>query len=298
MREVTGGAWVHSLQCLLPLAKRAVFASNHAMPDWIVVILLGIIEGITEFLPISSTGHLLLAEEALGLRQSDLFNVVIQCGAVLAVLPLFPERLRQFATRWRERSTQEYALKILLAFGLTGVGGLILEKFDYKLTDALAPVAWALLIGGVLFLLVERGLRGKTLSTQVTWTVAVAVGLGQLVAAIFPGSSRSGTTILAALLLGLSRPAATEFSFLVGIPTMLAAGGLKIFKALHHPPVGGHAENWGLLLLGTIVAAVVSFGVVKWLLRYVQTHTFSVFGWYRIGLAAVILLVLLMRGTT
>jgi len=123
----------------------------------------------------------------------------------------------------------------------------------------------------------------------------VAVGLGQLLAAVFPGTSRSGATILLALTLGLSRPAATEFSFLVGIPTMLAAGGLKIFKALHHPPAGAPAEKWGLLLLSAVVAAIVSFVAVKWLLRYVQTHTFIAFGWYRIGLGLVILLLLLAQ---
>ena len=124
------------------------------------------------------------------------------------------------------------------------------------------------------------------------WLVAVAVGFGQLVAAIFPGASRSGTTILIALVLGLSRPAATEFSFLVGIPTMLAAGAWKIFKALHHPAPGAPHENWGMVLLGSVVAAVVSFLAVKWLLRYVQSHSFTAFGWYRIAVGIIILLVL------
>jgi len=263
------------------------------MPDWIAVIILGIIEGITEFLPVSSTGHLLLVERALGIKESDLFNVVIQCGAVVAVLPLFPERLQQFAFRWREPATRNYLLKILVAFGLTGSGGVVLEKMNFKLPDQPLPVAAALLAGGALFVLVELWLRGKTLRDDIAWNVVVAVGFGQLLAAVFPGTSRSGATILLALTLGLSRPAATEFSFLVGIPTMLAAGGLKIFKALHHPLAGAPAEKWGLLLLSAVVAAIVSFVAVKWLLRYVQTHTFIAFGWYRIGLGIVILLLLL-----
>lgn len=262
------------------------------MPDWIAVVVLGIIEGITEFLPISSTGHLLLVERGLGLKQSDLFNVVIQCGAVLAVLPLFPERLKQFAFRWREPDTRNYLLKILVAFGLTGAGGVVLEKMHFKLPEQPLPVAMALLVGGVAFVVVELWLRGKTLRDDITWSVVIAVGLGQLLAAVFPGTSRSGSTILLALMLGLSRPAATEFSFLVGIPTMLAAGGLKIFKALRHTG-DAPAENWGLLLLSAVVAAIVSFVAVKWLLRYVQTHTFIAFGWYRIALAIVILLLLL-----
>jgi undecaprenyl-diphosphatase len=113
-----------------------------------------------------------------------------------------------------------------------------------------------------------------------------------LIAAVFPGTSRSGSTILLCLLLGMNRPAATEFSFLVGIPTMLAAGALKIFKTLYHPAVSAPQENWGLVLLGTVVSAIVSFIAVKWLLRYVQTHTFNLFGWYRIALAIVIFLLM------
>jgi len=122
----------------------------------------------------------------------------------------------------------------------------------------------------------------------------VVVGIGQLIAAVFPGTSRSGATILLMLMLGLSRPAATEFSFLVGIPTMLAAGGLKIFQALRHPAAGGAPEQWDMVLLGFIVSAVVSFVAVRWLLRYIQTHTFIVFGWYRIVLAAVLFILLLI----
>lgn len=251
--------------------------------------MLGIIEGITEFIPISSTGHLLIAQRWLP-RQSDLFNIVIQSGAVLAVLPLFPQRLKQFVTRWRERDTQIYLLKIAAAFVITGVGGLILESRDYMLEEEVLPVALALLVGGIAFLLIEAFLKKRPLNESITWTVVIAVGLGQLVAAIFPGASRSGTTIVLALLLGLNRPAATEFSFLVGIPTMLAAGGLKIFKELR---AGGQQEDWVMLALGFVVASVVSFIAVKWLLRYVQTHTFELFGWYRIGLA--ILLFLLLR---
>ncbi len=249
------------------------------MPEFIIIVILGIIEGITEFLPISSTGHLLIAEHAmihagwLQEMKSDLFNVVIQGGAVLAVIPLFRNRFDQFIHRWREPATRDYMAKIILAFVITGIGGLILEKKHFKLEEHLPPVAWALLIGGVLFVVVESLLRGKKMGEEVTWTIAVAVGLGQLIAAIFPGASRSGTTILISLLLGLNRPLATEFSFLVGIPTMLAASGLKIFKAFHHPLAGAPQEDWAMVILATVIAAVVSFVAVKWLLRYaVQTR--------------------------
>jgi undecaprenyl-diphosphatase len=259
------------------------------LPHWIAIVLLGIIEGITEFIPVSSTGHLLIAENWLG-KQSDLFNIVIQCGAVLAVIPLFHQRFHQFLFRWREKATQDYLLKIAVAFLITGAVGFVLDKKGFKLHDDPLPIAWALLIGGILFVVVEFSLRGKSLRDEITWPVVIAVAVGQLLAAVFPGTSRSGATILLALLLGLNRPLATEFSFLVGIPTMLAAGGLKIFKSLHHPPPGAPAENWSMVLLGTIVAALVSFVAVKWLLRYVQSHTFVAFGWYRIAVAVAVFL--------
>jgi undecaprenyl-diphosphatase len=263
------------------------------MPIWFAVILLGIIEGITEFLPVSSTGHLLIAEGWLNYHPSDLFNIVIQSGAVIAVIPLFPDRLRQFFTRWQEPATRDYLLKIFLAVAITGSIGFVLDKKGFKLPEKLLPVAIALFVGGVLFVVIERWLAGKKMGDQVSWGLAVGVGIAQIVAGVFPGTSRSGITILLALLLGLNRIAATEFTFLVGIPTMLGVGGWKIFKALHHPPAGTPAENWGMVLLGTAVAAVVSFIAVKWLLGYIRTHTFTGFGWYRIALAALIGIMLL-----
>jgi undecaprenyl-diphosphatase len=262
------------------------------LPAWLTVVLLGLIEGITEFIPVSSTGHLLIAEHWLP-RQSDLFNIVIQSAAVVAVLPLFRGRLEQFAFRWREQATQGYAFKIALAFFITGVGGLFLDKAGFELPDKPGPVAAALFVGGVAFVGLERWLKGRSFSDEVTWAVAVAVGVAQLLAAVFPGTSRSGASILLALALGLSRPSATEFSFLVGIPTMLAAGGLKIAKALLRPSPDAPTEDWMMLGLGCVVSAVVSFIAVKWLLRYVQTHTFTAFGWYRIALAVVLLVLFL-----
>ena len=264
------------------------------MHDWLIVAILGVIEGITEFIPVSSTGHLLLSEHLLRVHESDLFNIVIQCGAVIAVLPLFPRRLHKFVFELGDKETQDYLLKILVAFCITGAVGFVLDRKGFKLPETSAPIAWALLIGGILFLVVEGWLRGKILSDKITWPVVFAVAIGQLIAAVFPGSSRSGSTILLALLLGLNRPAATEFSFLVGIPTMLAAGGLKIFEAFHRHGAEAASENWGLLLVATAISAVVSFFAVKWLLRYVQTHTFTLFGWYRIALGLAIFL-LMMR---
>lgn len=258
------------------------------MTDSLIAIVLGVVEGMTEFLPVSSTGHLLIAEHFIP-RQSDLFNVVIQAGAVLAVIPLFHQRFHQFFFRWRDPAVRDYLLKIIAACVITGGPGYILKKKGLALPEHLLPVAVALLIGGALFIIVEGWLakRGREPGASVTWSIAVAVGIGQLIAAVFPGSSRSGTTILFSLILGLSRPLATEFSFLVSIPTMLAASGLMLSKALHQ--TGAAAENWSMVWTASIVAAVVSFIVVKWFLRYVQTHTFVAFGWYRIALSALIL---------
>ncbi len=269
------------------------------MTDSLVAAILGVVEGITEFLPVSSTGHLLITERLLFHSApkpewlDDLFNIVIQTGAVLAVIPLFHHRFHQFIFNSRDKAVRDYFLKIVVAFFITGAGGYIMEKKGFKLPDQLLPIAIALLVGGVLFLIVERWLAGRGGGQEkdrgdvrnVTWTVAVAVGIGQLIAAGFPGASRSGTTIIFSLALGLGRPLATEYSFLVSIPTMLAAGGYKIFEAFHHAKPGAAPENWHMVILSTVIAAVVSFVAVKWLLRYVQTHTFNAFGWYRILVA-------------
>jgi undecaprenyl-diphosphatase len=259
------------------------------VPAWLSVVILGVIEGITEFLPISSTGHLLLVENAnLVSRQSDLFNITIQSGAAVAVLAVFGGRLRDLLARVTEPDARDYLLKLLLAFVITGVGGLVVKRLGFTLPKEIAPIAWATLVGGVVIIAIERGLRGRrSLRRDVTWAVAVAVGLAQLLAAVFPGTSRSAATIMIAMLLGLARPAATEFSFLVGVPTLLAAGGLETVQALRHP--AGPPTEWGLLALGTLVSAVTAFVVVRWLLRWVQTHDFVAFGWYRIALGLVML---------
>jgi undecaprenyl-diphosphatase len=253
------------------------------------IILLGIVEGVTEFLPVSSTGHLLLVEHWLTLPQqpSELFNVVIQTGAVLAVGFAFWGRLRQLFAERNKPETRDFALKIAGAFLITAVGGLAMKKLGLKLPEAAAPVAWATLIGGFVIFAVERVARGRDGTPFITWSVAVAVGLAQLVAAAFPGTSRSGASIIIALLFGLSRPAATEFSFLVGVPTLLAAGGYSILSALSKPD-GAH-EPWSQILLGTVVSGITAFLVVRWLLRFVQTHTFVLFGWYRVILGGAIL---------
>ena len=275
----------------MPLVSRGRFEFKQRVPDWIVALLLGIVEGVTEFLPVSSTGHLLIVERWLHdpapMFKTDLFNVVIQGGAVLAVVIIFQERLRQLFFRWREPATQSYWLKLIAAFAITAAGGLVLKALKFKLPETIAPVAWATLIGGVLFIAVEMWLRGREAVKDVTWAIALAMGAAQLVAAVFPGTSRSGITILVALVMGLARPQAAEFAFLLGIPTLLAAGAVQALGEIRNP--SGVPMDWSLILLAGVAAAVTAFIVVKWLLRFVQTHTFVVFGWYRILLGGALL---------
>jgi undecaprenyl-diphosphatase len=263
------------------------------MPEWFDVFILALIEGITEFLPVSSTGHMLLAQNWLAHKQSELFLAVVQCGAVLAVLLVFTDRVKQMLLGWRDRETQQFVAKLAAAFLLTAIGGLILKKMHFQLEKNPVPIALATLIGGILIIWIESALRGKTLRETVSWPVAVAVGVAQLLAVIFPGASRSGTTIMMAMALGIARRPATEFSFLLGIPTLLAAGANEILSAVRHPNAAEPA-HWGMIAFGTVVAAVTAFISVKWLLRYVQSHTFNPFGWYRIALGIIILAALKM----
>jgi undecaprenyl-diphosphatase len=239
--------------------------TDSPVTDLLHVILLGIIEGITEFLPISSTGHLLIAESFwLGAR-SDLFNIGIQAGAILAVTLIYWKRIWQLLTQWRDPANRDYLLKLIVAFGITAVLGFIAVKLGFKLPETVTPIAWALVIGGV-------------------W----------MIAGIFPGTSRSAATIFTAMLFGTSnRAAATEFAFLVGIPTMYAATGYELLKVLKD---GGAAhEDWTALVVGFAVSAIVAFIAVKWLLGYIVGHRFTPFAIYRIAFG-VALLVLVPAG--
>ena len=279
-----------------------MFTSYSApMPDWLQVILLGVIEGITEFLPISSTGHLLLWREWIPLPKGwspeffKTFVIFIQSGAVLAVITVFRERVGELIGNWREKEPQEYLKKLGISFVLTGIGGLALKKMGWELPNESTPIAWALLIGGALFIAFES--LHKKIEKQedenlniprITWTIAIAFGVGQLIAMIFPGASRSGTTILIGLILGMHRREAVEFSFLLGVPTLLAAGGYELTSALKEDPTAVQAE-WQMLLLGTLVSAVTAFLAVKWLLGYLQKYSFMAFGWYRIAIGIAVL---------
>lgn len=257
------------------------------MENLFQVILLGIIEGITEFLPISSTGHLLIAEHWLG-RRSDLFNIAIQAGAILAVVVIYWRRLWDLLLHFSRPENRDYLYKLLLAFGITVIGGLIAKKLGLTLPDSVEPIAIALIIGGLVIFAVEAYAARQPENEKLTWWVAFWVGIGQIVAAVFPGASRSASTIFAAMLAGTtSRRAAAEFSFLLGIPTMFAATAYETF-GLYRSGDFAH-ENWSELAVGLVVSAVVAFAAVKWLLHYIQSNSFTPFAWYRIGLGLLLL---------
>ena len=259
------------------------------MNELIAALILGIIEGITEFLPISSTGHLLIAEHWLGAK-TDFFNVFIQAGAIFAVVAIYRERLWKLTTGIFQAENRDYVLKLMTAFMITSVLGYVIVKQGFQLPDTVTPVAWALIIGGIWMLVAEHFAANKPDNALITWKVAVLVGLAQVVAAVFPGTSRSAATIFVALLAGTSnRAAATEFAFLVGIPTMFAASGYKLLKLTM--TVMPH-EPWLEISVAFTAATITAFIAVKWLLGYIQTHRFTAFAYYRIILGAGLLLLL------
>jgi undecaprenyl-diphosphatase len=256
------------------------------MNEWLVTIFLGLLEGVTEFLPISSTGHLLLAEHLFGVKRTELFIVGIQSGALLAVLLIYAPRLRGMLVGERGGAGKSYLMKLGAAFVLTGVLGLVAMKMGLKLPEDPKVIAWTLMVGGGLILVAEAWLKRHEGHDYPGWGAALAMGASQMLAAVFPGTSRSGASILAGMFGGLSRSAATDFSFLLGIPTLFAACGLSFYRHLKTVGVPGQ-EEWLHLGLGFLVSGVTAYLVVRWLLGYVRTKTFNPFGWYRIGLGLV-----------
>jgi len=285
------------------------------MTDLLAALLLGIIEGITEFLPISSTGHLLIAERWLGHR-SDLFNISIQAGAILAVVLIYRQRLWDLAMGFVGRGApagpasaerapaglaptpaqaRDYAFKLLAAFAVTAIGGLLVKALGWELPERITPIAWALILGGVWMIAAEQlaARRAAALGerVQVSWLTAILVGIAQVVAGVFPGTSRSGATIFVALLAGTTnRAAATEFAFLVGIPTMFAATAYELLDVIGSG-AAAH-EDWSALAIAFTASAITAFVAVKWLLRYIQSHRFTLFAVYRFVVGAALLLLI------
>ncbi|MDR2580331.1 MAG: undecaprenyl-diphosphate phosphatase [Fibromonadaceae bacterium] len=255
-------------------------------------IIIGLIQGITEFLPISSTGHMLIAQYFLKSPQSDAFNVLIQVGSILAAVAVFWRDILNFFLKWKESAQRDYVYKLGAAFLLTCAGGFIAKLAGLKLPeDNILPVALALIIGGLIIIGVETRAKKRQLSTNITWAIVFAVAAGQLIAAIFPGSSRSGMAIMGALLVGLARPEAVKFSFLVGIPTMFAAAALELLKAVKVegiPPDLFTPEAF----VAYAVAAVSSWLAVVWLLKFVRSRSFIPFAWYRLALGVALLVMI------
>jgi len=238
-------------------------------------IILGLVEGITEFLPISSTGHMILVSKLLGLQQNSFektFEIAIQLGAILAVVFIYKDRLIKSIELWK---------KLLAAFIPTGILGLLFHKFiEEKLFNPFV-VSVMLIVWGIVFIVVELLYKEKEHHLknpeEISYLKAIGIGLFQSLAMI-PGTSRSGATIIGGMLLGMKRTAATEFSFLLAIPTMLAATGFELMKNFHSI----NANNSIMLLVGFLTALISAFLAVKWLLNYIKNHTFIPFGIYRI----------------
>ena len=259
-------------------------------------ILFGIVEGITEWLPVSSTGHMILLDELVKLDVTDefmsMFLVVIQLGAILAVVVLYFPQLWPFSTKERffiKKDTFSMWFKILVACVPAAVVGIVFEDELDRLFYNYWTVAFALIVFGVLYIIIEhqnKDVVPKVNSiAQITYPMAFCIGAFQLIAAVFPGTSRSGATILGAIMIGISRTVAAEFTFFLAVPVMLGASLLKILKF----GLVFSTSEVVLLLVGMVVAFVVSIVVIKLLLGYIRKHSFTVFGWYRIILGIVVL---------
>lgn len=250
-------------------------------------VVLGLVEGLTEFLPVSSTGHLLIAEHLLGTRPSEAFNILVQVGPILASAFVFRGRVLGWFRGRRDPAVRSELLAVMLAFLVTGFGGLVLKKLHLELPEEIAPVAWATLLGVPVILGVERFARRRPGRDTVGWKVALVVAAAQLLAAAFPGTSRSGACVMAALALGVARPAAVEFAFLVGIPTMLAAGAHGILGAWREGSGSDLLSPFALVAFAT--ATLSAWGAVAWLLRWVRSRDFVPFAWYRLALGLALL---------
>ena len=261
-------------------------------------VLFGIVEGITEWLPVSSTGHMILLDEFIKLDVSEafyeMFQVVIQLGAIAAVLVLFFRKLNPYApgkNHKQRHNTWVLWIKVIVAVLPSAVLGLLLDDWMDAHLYNYVVVAVALIVYGVAFLFVERINEQKETKiksvNQIDYKTALLIGAFQCLSLI-PGTSRSGSTILGAILLGVARPAGAEFSFFLAIPTMLGASALKVLKFMLEG-VSATGAEWLILLVGTVVSFIVSLLVIKALMDYVRKRSFAAFGYYRIVLGFVVI---------
>jgi len=269
------------------------------MLELLKAVLFGIVEGITEWLPVSSTGHLILLNEFITLNMSDafqsMFDVVIQLGAILAVIVLFFHKLNPFApskSSGEKKQTWNLWFKVITAIIPSGVVGVLFDDWmDAHLHNGIV-VSIALIVYGIAFIIVERRNQGKYSWAiadvhEIDYKTALMIGLFQCLSLV-PGTSRSGSTILGAILIGVGRSAGAEFSFFMAIPTMLGASAIKLLKFLL-TGISATGTEIGVLVVGCVVSFLVSLLVIKGLMEYVRRHSFSAFGVYRIVLGAVVL---------
>ena len=261
----------------------------------VMAVVLGIVEGVTEFLPISSTGHLILVEDLLGFQgpAGTVFDIVIQLGAILSVVWIYRVKLWRTAfALFRAGPEQRLAANVVVAFLPAAIVGVIAHDFIKSVLFSPWVVSAALIVGGIAILVIERGPRQRTIDTveDVPVGKALAVGFFQCIAMI-PGMSRAAATIMGALLVGVGRPAAAEFSFLLAIPTMFGAAFYDLYKARHDLSTDGIAS----IAVGFVVSFIVALVVVKWLLRYISAHNFSAFAIYRIVIGVVMIAILVLR---
>ena len=259
------------------------------MPHWIADLIIGLVEGLTEFLPVSSTGHLVITRALLDLEDEIGFRqmIVVQGAAILAVCWEYRSRLWNVAsTLASDRNSQLFAFNLFLAFLPAAIAGLAFEDTIRSVLFAPVPVALALVIGGVLILWAERRQHEERVTSvdQLRPLDAFKVGLFQMLALV-PGTSRSAATILGGLLTGLSRKTAAEFSFFVAIPVMVAATGYKLLDA--REPIT--LEEARSMLISSVVAFIAALAAIRFLVRYVSQHSFALFAWYRIGFGGFIL---------
>lgn len=279
------------------------------MNEYIQSVLLGIVEGLTEFLPVSSTAHLRLTEALMKIPLDDpywkMYTIVIQVGAILALCLLFTGRIAGFLRTFPkgeggDRTWLNHPISLtLIAFACTSVPALALHKWSEKNLGSITAMALALLIGGIVMWGVDAWASRQDAKTthveQMSFGQAVWIGLCQTLSATFPGTSRSMSTIAAGQIAGLDRPSALEFSFLLSIPTMVAATGWDLLKEIHPSHgVAAHVvmttDNWIVLIIGTVVSFIVALGVVEWFLFWVRKHGFTIFAVYRILLGGALLL--------
>jgi undecaprenyl-diphosphatase len=274
-------------------ARRANLLESRPMDPVLLLkaLVMGLVEGLTEFLPVSSTGHLILAADLLGMHgeKTKVFELVIQSGAMLAIVWEYRRRFAQvFCGMFSDAAAQRFAINLVVALLPVAGLGLAFGSLVKQHLFSAVPVAAAFIVGGVIILWVERSsvVRAPRIDSvdDMTWKDALKVGFAQSVALI-PGTSRSGATIIGGMLFGLSRRAATEFSFFLAVPTLMAAGAYDLYKHRMDFTV----DDLGMLAVGLVTSFISAFICVRWLLRYIATHDFTIFAWYRIAFGLVVL---------